>query len=134
MKIQNRERLRRKIAALPGAVRDEITQALRDSANEISDLQRRFVPVEDGVLRGTIRNSVSEADLRATMTAGGPETTKPVREGQDASYDYAFAQEFGTAKMPARPFFFPGYRLGKKKAKGRIARAINKAARRVAGG
>lgn len=132
MKIRNRERLKRKLAALPKAARAEIVPALRKSADEITNAQQRFVPVEDGVLRSTIRNTVNEAELRATMTAGGAATTKPVRDGADASYDYAMAQEFGTAKMPANPFFFPGFRLVKKRAKSRITRATTKAAKKVA--
>lgn len=133
MKFQNKERFLRKLAALPKAVRDEVVPALRTSGQEINDLQRRFVPVEDGELRGTIRNTVNSAELKVTIEAGGAATTKPVRDGADASYDYALGQEFGTQQMPANPYFFPGYRLGKKRAKGRITRAINKAAKKVAG-
>lgn len=37
--------------------------------------------------------------------------------------------EFGTTKMAASPFFFPAYRLKRKKLAGRIKRAIGKAVR-----
>lgn len=134
MKIANRERLVRKIAALPGATRSEIMAALVRSADEITALQRRFVPVDDGTLLSTIRNTASEADLRVTLTAGGAETTTQVRKGASVAYDYALGVEFGTAKMAAQPFFFPAYRLGKKRAKARVRRAVNKAARKVAAG
>ncbi len=133
MKIKNRERLRKKIGRLPGAVRKELMAALVASGREINDLQRRFVPRDDGELAGTIDMIEKPEDLKVVLVAGGPETTRPVREGADAEYDYAFAQEFGTQEMPANPFFFPGYRLGKKRAKSRVSRAITKAAKRVAG-
>lgn len=133
MKVANVDRLLRKIAAMPGAVRQEIGVAINEGADEITSLQRRFVPIEDGVLLGTIENSYEASRLRATMVAGGQATTRPVRNGADAEYDYAFGQEFGTDKMPANPFFYPGLRLGKKRATSRITRAVNKAARRVAG-
>lgn len=133
MKFQNKERFLRKLAALPKAVRDEVVPALRAGGDEINDLQRRFVPVEDGELRGTIRNTVNAAELKVTIEAGGAATTKPVRDGADASYDYSMAAEFGRRGQPAQPFFYPGYRLGKKRAKARISRAMNKAARKVAG-
>ncbi len=134
MKIEGRDRLRRKIAALPGAIRAELMKALVTSGAEINGLQRRFVPREDGVLAGTIDMIEKPADLQVVLVAGGPATTRPVRDGADAEYDYAFGQEFGTQEMPANPFFFPGYRLGKKRAKSRISRAINQAAKKVAGG
>lgn len=132
MKIAGKENLRRKILALPGAVREELMAALRTSGREINTLQRQFVPKEDGVLASTIDMTEDPGLLRVTLVAGGRATTRPVRDGADAEYDYAFAQEFGTQKMPANPFFFPGYRLGKKRAKSRISRAIGKAARKVA--
>lgn len=134
MKIQNRDRLRRKILSLPAFVRQELGAALQKSGDEITSIQKTLAPEEDGTLKGTIRNTYDESDLRVTMTAGGPETTKPIREGLSADYDYALAQEFGTKEMPANPFFFPGYRLGKKRAKSRITRGINKAAKRVVQG
>jgi hypothetical protein len=132
VKFTNVDRLKHKIRALPSAVRHDIGGALVVSANEISALQRRFVPVEHGALAGTIRNHFEESRLRAVLEAGGPATTKPVRDGADVDYDYALGQEFGTQEMDANPFFFPGYRLGKKAAKRRITRAINAAAKRVA--
>lgn len=132
MKIDRKEHLRRKILALPGAVREEMMMALRTSGREINTLQRQFVPKDDGVLAATINMIEDPALLRVTLVAGGTATTRPVRDGADAEYDYAFAQEFGTQKMPANPFFFVGYRLGKKRVKSRISRAITKAAKRVA--
>lgn len=38
-------------------------------------------------------------------------------------------QEFGTVKMSASPFFWPAYRLKRKKLANRIKRAISKAVR-----
>jgi hypothetical protein len=133
MKIKNRERLRKKIRRLPDATRDELVKALVASGQEINGLQKRFVPRDEGDLADTIGMIEHPEDLKVVLVAGGPKTTRPVREGVDLEYDYAFAQEFGTQEMPANPFFFPGYRLGKKRAKSRISRAITKAAKRVAG-
>jgi hypothetical protein len=134
VRIANRERLRRKIGALPSAIRAELMKALVTSGREINDLQRRFVPVEHGVLAGTIGMLEKPADLQVTLLAGGAPTEKVVIDGQDGDYNYAFAVEFGTKDAPAHPFFFTGYRLGKKRAKSRISRAITAAAKKVAGG
>jgi hypothetical protein len=50
-----------------------------------------------------------------------------VRNGVTAKYDYALAQEFGTKEHPANPFFYPTWRLLRKRARSRINRAMKKA-------
>lgn len=132
--VEGLDRLRRKLLALPKRAKTEMAAALRQSADEITALQRNLAPVEDGTLRSSIESTVSNEGLRVTISAGGPATTKPVREGADAEYDYALGIEFGTENMPAKPFFFPGYRAVRKRVKSRMSRAVNKAAKAVAGG
>lgn len=131
--VQGLDRLARKLKRLPKEVRTQVLPTLKKAGDEINALQRNLVPVEHGVLRSTIRNHVEEDRLRVVIEAGGPATTREVRQGADAEYDYALGQEFGTREMPANPFFMPGYRALKKSAKSRIARAMGKAARIVAG-
>jgi HK97 gp10 family phage protein len=41
--------------------------------------------------------------------------------------DYAAWVEFGTSKNEAAPFFWPAYRLGRRKYKSRMTRAAKKA-------
>lgn len=154
MKIRNVSRLKKKLASLPRIARQEMRKALDQSAAEIVDIQKRFAPFESGALRNSIdytfgayraensnvrgvtggRGRLDDDDLTVTIHAG------------DAKAYYAAFVEFGTdphinggkfagSKNPgttAQPFFYPGYRLGKKRAKSRIARAATKAARKVA--
>ena len=40
---------------------------------------------------------------------------------------YPHLLEFGTTRTPAQPFFWPGFRLSRKRAENRIKRAISKA-------
>lgn len=134
MKILGRARFEKRLRAIPSAVRAEVARALKASADDINAVQRRFAPVDDGDLVGSIRNHVEANGLRAVIEAGGPATTRPVREGADASYDYALGQEFGTREMPAQPFFYPGWRLGKKRAKSRITRAMNRGIKKAVAG
>lgn len=140
MKIQNLERFKRKLAAMPAAAREEIREAIAKSADEIVDLMRRTVPVDEGTLRASIgwtwgappkgstvlatssRRAAGDAGLVATIYAGG---------------GWAFHArfiEFGTVNMAAQPFFYTSFRLGKKRMRSRITRATNKAARKVAAG
>lgn len=123
------DRLKRRMQAIPAAVRAAVRPALVRSADELADRMKTLVPVEDGTLRSSIRTEPGKDELSIKVAAGGPLTTKPVRDGADASYDYALGQEYGTQDMPANPFFWPAYRLSRKRIRNRLRRAIRKAVR-----
>jgi HK97 gp10 family phage protein len=164
MKISNVDRLKRKLRAMPQAVKDEIRIALMESADEITDLAQSFVPVRTGALRDSIRWRFGDvpgnrkAVLVGKTTLGGHELSVTIEAGDEETYWARFV-EFGTAASPARaprqdrryrrtvimtksykahhatparPFFYPAFRLGKKRAKARISRAITRAAKKVA--
>jgi HK97 gp10 family phage protein len=136
VKIKGKDEFLRQLQALPDAMRAEITKTLEVSAEETTDLMKRFAPVKTGALRASIgwnfgapkegsrlsspaRSAKGEADLAAVMYAG------------DEVAFYARFQEFGTKKMAANPFFYPGYRYGRKRAKSRLSRAIRNGARKA---
>jgi len=79
------------------------------------------VPVREGGGGGTLRNSIrvekGQKPMRVLVRAGGDST-------KVHGYDYANAQEFGTEKQSAQPFFWVSYR----KRKTKIRRAIKNAA------
>jgi HK97 gp10 family phage protein len=84
-------------------------------------------PPVAGVQPGALKHSVSVAPDRSKDTvvrviAGGALTVRPSISSQP--YDYSRADEFGTQKMPAHPFFFPTYRLMKKKIIAQMKRRI----------
>ena len=117
----------RRMNAIPVAVRAAVQPALDSSAAELVGTMKRLAPVEDGALQRTIEAQPGKHELARQVVAGGEATTVPVRDGADAEYDYALAQEFGTADMPANPFFFPAFRLLRKRLNNRIKRSIRKA-------
>jgi len=79
-------------------------------------------PRERGVLAHTVRMIPGSKPTQVRVVAGGRPTTTP----QKRPYDYARADEFGTVDMQARPFFFPTYRLMKKKIIASMKRRITK--------
>ncbi|RWR44985.1 HK97 gp10 family phage protein [Sinirhodobacter ferrireducens] len=147
-----------KLQALGRSASKCVGKAMETSAEEICDLARAACPVDDGDLKKSIgwtwgdapKGSVSigtvgdNAAMRITIYAG------------DAKAYYARWVEFGTkahaigkgsnSKLKgksnqtgaqhngarARPFFFPAYRLGRKRAINRIKRAISKAVKEAA--
>lgn len=119
-KIQGLDRLRAKLAAMPEAARQEIKLALEQNADELVAMQKRLVPRDEGDLAESIGKQPGRHDLAVLVTAGSRKAF------------YARFVEFGTVRKRPRPFFFPAYRSLRKRLKGRMTRAINKAAKRVA--
>jgi HK97 gp10 family phage protein len=140
MKIQNVDRLKRKLRRFPEIVREEIRAAISQSADEMVELMKRTVPVDKGDLRDSIGWTWGAPPRGALVIATS--ANKAAREaglvatifaGNEAAYYVRFI-EFGTVKARAQPFFFPSYRLTKKRARARITRATTKAAKKVAAG
>lgn len=134
MTVQNLDRLKRKMARLPKKMREEAGKALQKWGGDAASLARNLAPVEGGTLQGTIKSTFYADTLRVVVEAGGPATERPVENGQDNSYNYVAAIEYGTRKMAARPFFWPAVRATRKKGRGALSRAITKAAKSVAAG
>jgi len=155
-KVLGLDRLRKKLARLPELAREEIAKAMEQSANEIVALMKAYAArfTDKGDLQmsiawtwgdapkgtmvlGTVRQSGKGAgNMAITIYAGGGDAF------------HARWIEFGTAPhlnggifegsqhpgTPAQPFFYPAWRSGRKRARSRVTRAINKSAKRAAAG
>ena len=120
-------RIAKLLRSIPRAVKPKVQAAVDQGANEMANRMRYLAPEDDGDLKASIRVEAGPRELSATVTAGGPTTTRPVRAGQSAEFDYALGQEFGTAETQAQPFFWPSVNSTKKRVRRRIDRAIGKA-------
>jgi HK97 gp10 family phage protein len=121
--IQNRARLQTKVRALRAKVAASVTPAVIEAAKLIIGTQKRYVPVDDGDLRDSIhweQDAKSENAARVLIIAGG----EPAPHGRII--------EFGSTRQAAQPFFFPGYRVERKRAKAIIAKAVRAAVRSAA--
>jgi HK97 gp10 family phage protein len=122
-------RLRSTVPGIEEAVKD----ATIVSAKEMVEKARALAPEVDGDLRRSIGYTVGQyrpanANVRGTTARGG-ENAVTVHAG-DAKAFYADWIEFGTANSGKRPYFYPAYRLLRRKIKGRISRAMTKAIKR----
>lgn len=107
-------RLQQRMDAIPREVRQVVQPALDKSAQELAARQRSLAPRDDGDLQASIR-----------VEPGDHELARKVLAGDDRAF-YARFVEFGTLEAEAQPFFYPAYRLLKKRLSGRIKRAISK--------
>jgi HK97 gp10 family phage protein len=137
-KVQGVDQLKRKLRAMPDAARREISRAMEQSAQEIVDLARSLVPVDQGDLRDSIgwswhglpQGSVELGSVRAQGRGAG-NLAIVIYAGNEAVF-WARWQEFGTRNHPASPYFFVSYRAMRKRVRGRVQRAIRNAAKRAA--
>lgn len=162
MTVKGLSKLQQKLAALPAAVKEEISKAMEQGAQEIVDFARRLVPVDEMTLYESIgwtwgeppegalvlaRSKRRQGDgLRITVYAGGGEAfyarwvefgTAPhnvARGGGTVAGRRSLASGGGLGHPGARaqPFFFPAYRASRKRIRSRISRATNAAARKQA--
>lgn len=153
-KITGRDRLLKKMAAIPAEIRKEMAAAIRQGADEIVSMQKRLAPIESGDLRNSIVATSGGAapkysTFKGKQKGGGesdPDLSVTISAG-NAKVRYAHIVEFGAAphvqpKNPfirfhpgttAAPFFFPAYRALRRKVKGRITRSTKKAIRKAVG-
>ena len=77
-----------------------------------------------GNLATSIRKQPGKTPTIVRVMAGGASTM--VGHRSTKAYDYARAVEFGTVHMPAEPFFFPTFRLMRKRMRSSMRRKISK--------
>lgn len=116
-------RFQARMRAIPKAAREAVRPALVKGAEEIAGAAKNLAPVDEGDLRDSV-----EVTAPGGTTPGG--TALHELQAAVSTDDYkARWVEFGTVKMAARPFFWPAFRLHRKRAANRIKRAIGKAVR-----
>lgn len=120
------------MASIPKQIIGDLDAAVFDNAERLKRAQQSAARTgESGNLVASHRVEPGRAPLRAVVRAGGPLTTRPVRNGASATYDYALANEFGTEDQAARPWFYPTYRLLKKQLRTAIAKRAKEAIGKV---
>lgn len=118
------ERFRKLTKDLQAEVHVAAVAELNAQADALTSLIESVTPIgPTGELVHSVRKIPGKSDTQVRIVAGSPKTIK-------AGYQYPRADEFGTVNMPAKPFFFPSYRLMKKKMistmKRRITASIKK--------
>lgn len=133
-----KERLLRRIRALPAAVREQVRKQLEQSAIDLVGAQKRVAPVRTGTLRDSIKWRWGAARGKGGNLRDEFAVTiyidKPARH-------YAHLVEFGVSAHenkgrfkgtqnpghPPQPYFFPTYRAKKRSIKARVKRGVKKA-------
>lgn len=126
------QRLNRRMQAIPKAVRAAVQPALEQAGIDLKVTMRVLAPRDTGALEDSIAVTLPGQSTPPYSQPGG---SSVARENQvlvtagNTSVRYAHLVEYGTAEADAQPYFWPAYRLMKKKLSNRIKRAIRKAVR-----
>lgn len=135
-KILNLAKLDKKLKRLPTVAKDLIRAEMGKVADQVVEMMKRLVPVEDGVLRDSIGWTWGKAPKGAGIVATvkskmGDDLTITIYAGSVEAY-YARWQEFGTQDLPAQPFFYVSWRASRKEAVRQVRKASRQAAKKVA--
>lgn len=138
MAVSGIDDMKKKLRAMPAAVRVAGRAAMEKGAEEIVAMMKRLCPVDDGALRDSIGWTWSDEPkgslviAQSTPSIAGNERIV-IYAGNNRAF-YARMVEFGTVKMAKRSFFFPAYRSLRKRTKDRIARATRAALKSATAG
>lgn len=125
-------RLQKRLGAIPQHVREAVRPALAKSANELVAAMRLLAPEDSGDLKDSIVATPAGQRTPPYSQPGGARLvgeTEVVVTAGNIAVRYPHLVEYGTAQAVAQPFFWPAFRLGRKRIEGRIRRAISKAVR-----
>ena len=123
-------RLSKRLNAIPKAVRQAVQPTLIQSGEELAQRMRHLAPEDTGALKDSIEVTPPGQSTPAYSQPGGSTVARDnevlVTAG-NSDVRYPHLVEYGTADAPAQPFFWPAYRLAKKRIANRVKRAIRKA-------
>ena len=144
MKFTNRDRLRRRLKAIPIEVRKAAKGQLAANAAELVATQKRFAPVDDGALQASIRHRDVSDSTRITQRVSAGNSAVPyaawVEFGtkgvageaprQNRNYRRTEVMTKGSGTHHAtepHPFFWAAYRLLRRRFRARMTKAAKKA-------
>ncbi len=125
-------RLQKRLAAIPKRVREAVQPALIQCGDELVGRMRALAPEDSGDLKKSI---VATPPGQATPPYSQPGGSQVARENQvlvtagNSKVRYPHLVEYGATHAAAQPFFWPAYRLTRKRIANRVKRAMRKAIR-----
>ncbi len=144
IKVRRKDELLKKFRRMAPAADAELEKANRRSADEMVGLARSFAPKESGELAESIQATPPGRRPPGKVAKVVPAGAYAVTAG-DERVRYAHLVEYGTAAHANRgqfagtthpgtgrqPFFWPAYRLIRKRHRGRIGRALRAAIKKA---
>lgn len=125
-------RLSKRFDAIPLKVREAVAPALEKSGTELVGTMKALAPEDTGLLKHSLTVTPGGQSTPAYSQPGGsslvPVGAVAVTAG-NTHVRYPHLVEYGTAEAAAQPFFWPAYRLLRKRMVARLKRSMRKAVR-----
>lgn len=149
-KVRNKDRLFAKLQAMAPEAAKALVEEGNAAADDMVRTARSYAPFDDGDLRESIVATRAGQATPAYSQPGGqtmvPEGSVLVSAG-NTKVRYPHLVEYGTRPhvnaglfpgtqhpgTTAQPYFWPAFRLLRRRFRGRMTRAMNKAIKKVAG-
>lgn len=139
--VQGLATLERRWSRVPQLVRDAVREAMEQLATDIVADMNRVKPLDDIKIDWTWGGAPSGAMVLGSVSGGDYATMRITIYARGDTFNAGWF-EFGTApryhksgkyvgQIAATPFFYPIWRVWRRRAKGRITRAISKALKSV---
>ncbi len=129
-------RFQNRMRAIPEAAREAVKPVLMREAEKVAATMRQLAPDDPATEAPDLKSSIAVTGPGGmTPPYSQPGGAKVVEENAAAitagnsDVRYPHLQEYGTSKHAAQPFFWPAFRLHRKKALAAIKRGIGKAIR-----
>jgi HK97 gp10 family phage protein len=128
------KRLQRRLKAIPEGVKAAVMPALEKSGQELVATMKQLAETsrDSGDLIDSIAMTPAGQSTPPYSQPGGskvvPENAVMVTAG-NTDVRYPHLVEYGTAKAPAQSFFWPAFRLLRKRLTNRVKRAVGKSVR-----
>lgn len=106
---------RRRLRALGTAIADAMAEAVTASAARAADYARETVPVDSGALRASI-SPTKEGAQSAAVLAAAP---------------HAAMVEYGTSRMPPRPYMLPAAHMAREGFFGDVRAAVRRCIKEI---
>lgn len=126
--VQGAEAVQKLIASLPDALSAPVQAAIDQGGDDLAAQAKAIAPVapefetHPGQMRDSIRREANGRALSTTVVCDARDTAgRPY----PAHVEYGHKTPAG-GHVPAKPFFWPSYRVTKKRIRSRISRAVTK--------
>lgn len=124
--------LTKKLNAIPRMVKAEVDNQLDKETGKLVGLMKTLVPERSGALKASIKSEDPGPGAKAS-NGSTYWAVRRVSAGIDGAF-HARYQEFGTARMPANPFFFTAWRQERRRIKSAISRAVRRGVKKASKG
>lgn len=134
--VQGAEAVQRVLASIPAKLAAPVQAAVDAGGDELVEQAKAIAPVapefepHPGQMRDGIRR---EANGRALSTTVVVDAEDAKGDQYPAHVEYGHTDARSGKHVPAKPFFWPAYRVTKKRIRSRVQRAVREGVKAAAG-